>query len=117
MGTRRHKVLAVPSFCFSLLKLLGVLAMTTVFKRLPIGGAAQVFKASKIYRPGSSVPTPTITAMPLNKALAAAKTNVTFLEVETLKGLPVNKSLDMKTIDPYLACYAKDMHTAYFSKK
>mmetsp|Transcript_77506 Transcript_77506/g.121980 ORF Transcript_77506/g.121980 Transcript_77506/m.121980 type:complete len:91 (-) Transcript_77506:106-378(-) len=90
--------------------------MTTVFKRLPVGGAAAVFKATKVYRPGSHVPAPSITAVPLAKALTSAKTKITFLEVDTLKGLPVNSELSAKTIDPYLACYAKDMHKAYFSK-
>merc|ERR1712224_960312 len=97
------------------LTLVTFVAMTTVFKRVSAGGM-NIFKAGKTYRPGTSVPTPAITALPLTKALAAAKTNVTFLEVETLKGLPVNENLSAKTIDPYLACYAKDMKKAYFSE-
>merc|ERR1712072_456233 len=89
-------------------------AMSTVFKRLPIGGAISVFKAGKTYRPGSSEVSAAITAVPLSKALATAKTKVTFLEAETLKGLPVNSELSMKTIDPYLACYIKDVYSAYY---
>mmetsp|Transcript_108868 Transcript_108868/g.232625 ORF Transcript_108868/g.232625 Transcript_108868/m.232625 type:complete len:91 (+) Transcript_108868:91-363(+) len=90
--------------------------MTTVFQKLAVGGKTTVFKALKSYRPGSAMAAAAITAMPLEKALVAAKTKITFLEAETLKGLPVSKDITTKTIDPFLASYAKDMHTAYFSK-
>eukprot|EP00441_Pelagodinium_beii_P019882 CAMPEP_0197660132 /NCGR_PEP_ID=MMETSP1338-20131121/50629_1 /TAXON_ID=43686 ORGANISM="Pelagodinium beii, Strain RCC1491" /NCGR_SAMPLE_ID=MMETSP1338 /ASSEMBLY_ACC=CAM_ASM_000754 /LENGTH=91 /DNA_ID=CAMNT_0043237413 /DNA_START=32 /DNA_END=307 /DNA_ORIENTATION=+ len=91
--------------------------MTTVFKRLPIGGGASIFKALKTYRPGSgAAASPAIVATPLGQALAAAKTKVTFLEVDTLKGLPVKKEISTKTIDPYFACYVKDFDAAYFKK-
>ena len=88
--------------------------MTTVFKRLAIGGRTAVFKAAKEYRAGGALASPTIEALPVTKALVAAKTKVSFLEVESLKGLPVNKSLSTKTIDPFLACYIQDAHAAYF---
>ena len=39
---------------------------------------------------------------PVSEALVAAKTKISFLEAESLKGLPVNKSLSAKTIDPFL---------------
>ncbi|CAE8586840.1 unnamed protein product [Polarella glacialis] len=92
--------------------------MSTVFKRLPIGGATSIFKALKAYRPGSNAASaPAIFATPLGSALAAAKTKVTFLEVETLKGLPVKKDISTKTIDPYFAAYIRDFDTAFFGKK
>mmetsp|Transcript_31994 Transcript_31994/g.68130 ORF Transcript_31994/g.68130 Transcript_31994/m.68130 type:complete len:92 (-) Transcript_31994:177-452(-) len=91
--------------------------MSTVFKRLSIGGKAAVFQAVKTYRPGASTAaSPAIAKLTLGEALASAKTKVTFLETETLKGLPVNKSLTTKTIDPYLASYIQDFNAAYFAK-
>mmetsp|Transcript_3677 Transcript_3677/g.2890 ORF Transcript_3677/g.2890 Transcript_3677/m.2890 type:complete len:91 (-) Transcript_3677:145-417(-) len=90
--------------------------MTTVFKKMAVGGRISVFKAAKVYRPGS-VAAPSITAVPLPEALAAAKTKVTFLEADTSKGLPVNQDVNTKTIDPYLGSYISDMHAAYFGKK
>mmetsp|Transcript_31993 Transcript_31993/g.68129 ORF Transcript_31993/g.68129 Transcript_31993/m.68129 type:complete len:92 (-) Transcript_31993:177-452(-) len=91
--------------------------MSTVFKRLSIGGKAAVFQAVKTYRPGTSTASsPAIAKMTLGEALASSKTKVTFLETETLKGLPVNKSLTTKTIDPYLASYIQDFNAAYFAK-
>mmetsp|Transcript_90469 Transcript_90469/g.194048 ORF Transcript_90469/g.194048 Transcript_90469/m.194048 type:complete len:91 (-) Transcript_90469:79-351(-) len=90
--------------------------MTSVYQKLAVGGRATVFKQVKAYRPGSALAAPAITAMPLEKALVAAKTKITFLETETLKGLPVSKAITTKTIDPFLASYAKDMYAAYFKK-
>jgi large subunit ribosomal protein L27 len=91
--------------------------MTTVFKRLPIGGAASIFKAVKTYRPGTTASAaPAITATPVRQALAHAKTKVTFLEVDTLKGLPVRKDINTKAIDPYFAAYIRDVDRAFFSK-
>eukprot|EP00419_Tripos_fusus_P023368 CAMPEP_0172715540 /NCGR_PEP_ID=MMETSP1074-20121228/67606_1 /TAXON_ID=2916 /ORGANISM="Ceratium fusus, Strain PA161109" /LENGTH=117 /DNA_ID=CAMNT_0013540125 /DNA_START=53 /DNA_END=403 /DNA_ORIENTATION=- len=90
--------------------------MTTVFKRMAVGGQAAVFKATKVYRPGAAAAaatwTPPTPEMPVAKALAAAKTHIAFLETETLKGLPVNKSITTKSIDPYFAAYIKDVHSA-----
>jgi len=91
--------------------------MSTVFKRLALGGRATVYKASGTYRPGAASAMPSITKMPVEEALASAKTKVTFLHADTLKGLPVNKDITTKTIDPYLAGYVKDLHKAYFGKK
>mmetsp|Transcript_103413 Transcript_103413/g.269984 ORF Transcript_103413/g.269984 Transcript_103413/m.269984 type:complete len:91 (-) Transcript_103413:91-363(-) len=90
--------------------------MSTVFKKMAVGGRISVFKAAQIYRPGS-IAAPSITKVPLSEALATAKTKVTFLEVDTLKGLPVNPSVSIKTIDPYLASYVSDMHAAFFGAK
>eukprot|EP00435_Cladocopium_sp_Y103_P001168 s2242_g1.t1 len=92
-------------------------AMSTVFKRIPIGGSAAVFKALKTYRPGPSVSTiPAITKSSVEQALVSAKTKVTFLEVETVKGLPVKKDVTTKTIDPYFAAYIQDVSKAFFGK-
>mmetsp|Transcript_47850 Transcript_47850/g.132954 ORF Transcript_47850/g.132954 Transcript_47850/m.132954 type:complete len:94 (-) Transcript_47850:128-409(-) len=93
--------------------------MTSVLKRMAVGGRAAVFKAVKVYRPGPGAATwvPSSPATPVTEALASAKTKVTFLETETLKGLPVNTSITTKTIDPYFAAYIKDVHTAYFGAK
>ncbi|CAK9112756.1 Threonine--tRNA ligase 1 [Durusdinium trenchii] len=92
-------------------------AMSVVFKRIPIGGSAAVFKALKTYRPGPSLSTvPSITKTSVEEALVAAKTKVTFLEVETVKGLPVKKDVTTKTIDPYFAAYIKDVSKAFFGK-
>lgn len=91
--------------------------MSVVFKRIPIGGSAAVFKALKTYRPGPSLSTvPSITKTSVEEALVAAKTKVTFLEVETVKGLPVKKDVTTKTIDPYFAAYIKDVSKAFFGK-
>mmetsp|Transcript_35570 Transcript_35570/g.90446 ORF Transcript_35570/g.90446 Transcript_35570/m.90446 type:complete len:93 (+) Transcript_35570:56-334(+) len=92
--------------------------MTTVFKRLSIGGKAAVFQAVKTYRPGSSgaASMPAIAKLSIGEALASSKTKVTFLQTETLKGLPVNKQMSAKTIDPYLASYIQDFNAAYFAK-
>mmetsp|Transcript_28374 Transcript_28374/g.45549 ORF Transcript_28374/g.45549 Transcript_28374/m.45549 type:complete len:93 (+) Transcript_28374:147-425(+) len=92
--------------------------MSQVFKRLPIGGSTTIFKAVKAYRPGSAASAaPVIANTPLGAALGAAKTKVTFLEVETLKGLPVRKDISTKTIDPYFAAYIRDFDAAFFGKK
>mmetsp|Transcript_33215 Transcript_33215/g.72472 ORF Transcript_33215/g.72472 Transcript_33215/m.72472 type:complete len:93 (+) Transcript_33215:77-355(+) len=92
--------------------------MTTVFKRLPIGGATKIFKAEKVYRPGSAMcASPAIASLSVQEALATAKVKVDFLEVATLKGLPVAKDISTKTIDPYLAGYIRDVRAAYFAKK
>ena len=89
--------------------------MAHVFKKLPVGGAASVFKSVKTYRGGSAC-APSITSLPLGEALAGAKTKVTFLESESLKGMPVNAALSTKTIDPFLVSYAKDVKAAFFSE-
>merc|ERR1712190_353152 len=89
-------------------------SMTTVFKRMCIGGKAAVFQAVKTYRPGAAASAPAIEKLPLGKALAGAKTKVTFLQTETLKGLPVRKDISTKTIDPYLAAYIQDMSAIHF---
>mmetsp|Transcript_2328 Transcript_2328/g.4215 ORF Transcript_2328/g.4215 Transcript_2328/m.4215 type:complete len:92 (-) Transcript_2328:63-338(-) len=91
--------------------------MTTVFKRLPIGGSAAMFKALKTHRPGVASAAPAIVASPVGQALAAAKMKVTFLEVDTLTGLPVKKEINTKTVDSYLAAYLRDFEKAYFGKK
>merc|ERR1712151_1219440 len=92
-------------------------AMTTVFKRMCIGGKAAVFQAVKTYRPGPAASAaPAVEKLTVGKALAASKTKVTFLQTETLKGLPVNKTLSTKTIDPYLASYLQDVNAVYFGK-
>mmetsp|Transcript_102933 Transcript_102933/g.182838 ORF Transcript_102933/g.182838 Transcript_102933/m.182838 type:complete len:93 (-) Transcript_102933:109-387(-) len=92
--------------------------MTTVFKRLPIGGGASIFKALKTYRPGVATgAAPAVTALPVGQALTAAKTKISFLEVDVLKGLPVRKDISTKTIDPYFAAYIRDVDAAYFGKK
>ncbi|CAJ1456087.1 unnamed protein product [Effrenium voratum] len=91
------------------------MAMTTVFKRIPIGGAAAVFKAVKTYRPGPSLSTmPCITKTSVEKALVSAKTKITFLEVDTVKGLPVKKDVTTKTIDPVFAAYIHDVSKTFF---
>merc|ERR1712113_45528 len=111
MGTHRAAQLARPC------GVVGV-AMTTVFKRMCIGGKAAVFQAVKTYRPGSAVSaTPAIEKLPVGKALAGAKTKVTFLQTETLKGLPVRKDMTTKTIDPYLAAYIQDVNAVCFGGK
>ncbi|CAK0871111.1 unnamed protein product [Prorocentrum cordatum] len=53
--------------------------MSTVFKKMAVGGRISVFKAAKVYRPGS-IAAPSIAKVPLAEALATAKTKVTFLE-------------------------------------
>mmetsp|Transcript_23367 Transcript_23367/g.48647 ORF Transcript_23367/g.48647 Transcript_23367/m.48647 type:complete len:94 (+) Transcript_23367:63-344(+) len=93
--------------------------MTTVFKRMAVGGGAAVFKAMKVYRPGSGASAllaPATPATPIGEALAASKVKVSFLETETLKGLPLS-SASTKTIDPYFATHLKDAHAAYFKSK
>lgn len=93
--------------------------MTTVFKRMAVGGRAAVFKAVKVYRPGSgasAVLAPATPSTPIGEALAASKVKVTFLETETLKGLPLS-SATTKAIDPYFATHLKDVHAAYFGAK
>mmetsp|Transcript_19799 Transcript_19799/g.52990 ORF Transcript_19799/g.52990 Transcript_19799/m.52990 type:complete len:90 (-) Transcript_19799:99-368(-) len=89
--------------------------MTSVLKRLPIGGRVAVFKAEKVYRAGAAA-APSITASSLSSALADAKTTVSFLEVDTLKGTPVNKTLSSKNIDPYFAAYIRDFDKAFPSE-
>ncbi|CAK9113363.1 Hypothetical protein SCF082_LOCUS52541 [Durusdinium trenchii] len=122
-------------------------AMSVVFKRIPIGGSAAVFKARPGSKDLSSFARPTqrrrfpiagdegevtfdaqrdvgadeVVAEidrqnPVEEALVAAKTKVTFLEVETVKGLPVKKDVTTKTIDPYFAAYIKDVSKAFFGK-
>uniref|UniRef100_A0A7S4QTK4 Uncharacterized protein n=2 Tax=Alexandrium monilatum TaxID=311494 RepID=A0A7S4QTK4_9DINO len=95
--------------------------MTSVLKKMAVGGRAAVFKAVKVYRPGPGAAaatwTPATASTPVGEALASAKTKVTFLETETLKGLPINSSVSAKTIDPYFAAYIKDVHGAYFGSK
>mmetsp|Transcript_94784 Transcript_94784/g.212266 ORF Transcript_94784/g.212266 Transcript_94784/m.212266 type:complete len:95 (-) Transcript_94784:123-407(-) len=94
--------------------------MSTVLKRMAVGGRAAVFKAVKTYRPGSGAAStwaPATASTPVAEALAASKTKITFLETETLKGLPLNASASAKTIDPYFAAYIKDVHGAYFGAK
>mmetsp|Transcript_15854 Transcript_15854/g.43247 ORF Transcript_15854/g.43247 Transcript_15854/m.43247 type:complete len:93 (-) Transcript_15854:180-458(-) len=92
--------------------------MTSVLKRLPIGGRVSVFKTEKVYRPGSALSSGAfIVASPVSSALAGAKRNVNFLEVETLKGVPVNKSLTVQSIDPYFAAYIRDFDKVFFSNE
>mmetsp|Transcript_32142 Transcript_32142/g.93915 ORF Transcript_32142/g.93915 Transcript_32142/m.93915 type:complete len:93 (-) Transcript_32142:96-374(-) len=92
--------------------------MTTVFKKLAIGGKASFYQAVKTYRPGSveGCVRPAITKLSIGDALNSSKTKVTFLQTETLKGLPVDTAATTKTIDPYLACYIRDLDAAYFGK-
>mmetsp|Transcript_27372 Transcript_27372/g.65077 ORF Transcript_27372/g.65077 Transcript_27372/m.65077 type:complete len:91 (-) Transcript_27372:148-420(-) len=90
--------------------------MSHVFKRLPIGGSATIFKAVKSYRGGAAEFAPAISKVSVETALAKAKTKVTFLEVDTLKGLPVKKDVSIKTIDPYFAAYIRDVDTTFFGK-
>mmetsp|Transcript_92804 Transcript_92804/g.289350 ORF Transcript_92804/g.289350 Transcript_92804/m.289350 type:complete len:94 (+) Transcript_92804:77-358(+) len=93
--------------------------MTTVFKRMAVGGRAAVFRAVKVYRPGpgaAELPLPALPSTPLAEALAASKVKISFLEAETLKGMPLS-SASTKTIDPYFAAHLKDVSTAYFGSK
>mmetsp|Transcript_6011 Transcript_6011/g.17797 ORF Transcript_6011/g.17797 Transcript_6011/m.17797 type:complete len:92 (+) Transcript_6011:61-336(+) len=91
--------------------------MSTVFRRLPLGGKAAIFQAVKTYRPGQATcAAPALAKMSVAEALVASKTKVTFLEAETLKGLPVSTEMTTKTIDPYFACYIKDLDAAFFGK-
>eukprot|EP00928_Gymnodinium_smaydae_P090121 TRINITY_DN7396_c0_g1_i1.p2 TRINITY_DN7396_c0_g1~~TRINITY_DN7396_c0_g1_i1.p2 ORF type:complete len:149 (+),score=30.64 TRINITY_DN7396_c0_g1_i1:51-449(+) len=92
-------------------------AMSVVLKRLAVGGKATIYKAQGVYRQGSAALAPCIASQPLSEALASAKTRVDFLQVETLKGLPVKQDVTTKTIDPYLAASVIDMHKAFFGKK
>eukprot|EP00429_Kryptoperidinium_foliaceum_P099895 CAMPEP_0176233648 /NCGR_PEP_ID=MMETSP0121_2-20121125/25930_1 /TAXON_ID=160619 /ORGANISM="Kryptoperidinium foliaceum, Strain CCMP 1326" /LENGTH=105 /DNA_ID=CAMNT_0017573043 /DNA_START=71 /DNA_END=385 /DNA_ORIENTATION=+ len=91
--------------------------MSTVFKRLSVGGKAAIFQAVKTYRPGAPVSAPALAKMSVGDALNASKTKVTFLQAETLKGLPVSLTTTTKTIDPYLAAYLRDLDAVYFGGK
>ena len=64
--------------------------MSTIFKRLPVGGKCIVYKATGVYRLGAVAAAPAIIAMPVAEALASAKTKVDFLHTDTLKGHPLS---------------------------
>lgn len=80
-----------------------------------MGGNVAVFQSVKTYRPGAVV-APYITKIPLESALSSAKTQIGFLQVDSLKGTPINTALSSKTIDPFLASYVKDMNKAHFAE-
>ncbi|EEQ98450.1 hypothetical protein Pmar_PMAR001949 [Perkinsus marinus ATCC 50983] len=89
-----------------------------VFKRIPLAAkGVQVYQVSSAtYRAGAALGMDlSVTKKPLNQALDAAIHKPQFLQVDTLKGIPVDTSLSQSSlVDPYLSRYIADLSGVYF---
>mmetsp|Transcript_40444 Transcript_40444/g.97011 ORF Transcript_40444/g.97011 Transcript_40444/m.97011 type:complete len:90 (-) Transcript_40444:90-359(-) len=88
--------------------------MSVVFRRLPAATKAQVYELHQVYRQGSAVVETGYAKKSVQDALEAARTKVTMLEVNTLKGVPINKTVTSKSFDGQFAKTIRDVYKAHF---
>uniref|UniRef100_A0A0G4H191 Uncharacterized protein n=1 Tax=Chromera velia CCMP2878 TaxID=1169474 RepID=A0A0G4H191_9ALVE len=87
---------------------------STVFTRLQVPSALRVFQAEKSYRAGVPAASLAYKKMDVKQALDSAVFPISFLHVDTLKGVPVKKGLSAATFDPYISCHIRDVYNAHF---
>lgn len=76
--------------------------MSTLWRKLEVPSKLQVFLFEKLYRRGPAVvPQPESTSK-VGERISAAFQPVEFLEVDLLKGSPVDLTITSRTPDPYL---------------
>ncbi|CDJ64697.1 hypothetical protein, conserved [Eimeria necatrix] len=88
--------------------------MTSVFRRIPLPSTLKVYERTSTLRAG---PKPSEGPLSLPQALAAAPMKVTFLHVDSLKGIPVDLELKESSPDPYFAQHLRTMYAAFFGSK
>eukprot|EP00920_Eleutheroschizon_duboscqi_P028982 GHVT01070320.1.p1 GENE.GHVT01070320.1~~GHVT01070320.1.p1 ORF type:complete len:112 (+),score=18.47 GHVT01070320.1:108-443(+) len=96
-----------------------MMSSTTLWKRLMLPSRFSLFQLAKVYRPLGNGSQPRVSLAPaeepkgVDAALAAAVTSVGFLEVDLLKGVPVNPKLSYSTPDPYFAKHLRHFVEAH----
>jgi len=69
--------------------------MSAIYRRVPLASAAKVFVRDAVYRSG----TPAMAGRPTaQQALASAVQKVEFLEVPSMKGVPLNGTVTGTTV-------------------
>ncbi|GFE55273.1 RNA binding protein, putative [Babesia ovis] len=76
--------------------------MSTLWRKLQVPGKLDVFLFDKLYRRGAANSNLGKGSKSVQERIAAAFQPVEFLEVDLLKGSPVDTTITSATPDPYL---------------
>ncbi|GIX65902.1 RNA binding protein, putative [Babesia caballi] len=80
--------------------------MTTLWRKFQVPGKLDVFLFDKLYRKGPASVRKVAGDRPVRERIEAAFQPVEFLEVDLLKGSPVDTTITSRTPDPYLERWA-----------
>nr|PVC54889.1 hypothetical protein MACL_00000005 [Theileria orientalis] len=75
---------------------------SSFIKKIQVPGSLNVYRFDKVYRQGPATLVKNINKLPLQERIQNSVQKVTFLEVETYEGVPVDVGLTEKTPDPFL---------------
>ncbi|UKK01640.1 hypothetical protein MACK_002458 [Theileria orientalis] len=76
--------------------------MSTLWRKIQVPGSLNVYRFDKVYRQGPVTLVKNINKLSLQDRIKNSIQKVTFLEVETYQGVPVDVGLTEKTPDPFL---------------
>ncbi|KAK1444114.1 hypothetical protein BgAZ_100200 [Babesia gibsoni] len=79
--------------------------MSSLWRKLQIPSKLDVFLFEKLYRKGPAASGSAAPKTSVKECVAAAFQPVEFLELDLLKGSPVDTTITSKTPDPYLERY------------
>lgn len=83
--------------------------MSTLWRKFQIPGKLEVYLFGKLYRNGPATACKGISTNSVEERIKSAFQPVEFLEVDLLKGSPVDTTITSKTPDPYLERWAANI--------